>query len=120
MPAGYAVSEAARQAGLTVHQVRTYVNVGLMKPCATTPAGYFLFGEDCVTRLRLIGAATRAGLYLREIADLVRALDGDDRQALNAARRSVLVAISARQAAILRLQELVSGACGAAATKAIA
>ncbi len=120
MPARYAISEAARQAGLTVHQVRTYVNAGLVKPCATTSAGYFLFGEACVMRLQLIGAATRAGLYLREIACLVRALDGDDRQALNAARRSVVAAIGSRHVAIERLEMLVSGACGAATPHATA
>ncbi|MDE2085373.1 MAG: hypothetical protein KGI64_10995, partial [Xanthomonadaceae bacterium] len=37
--------------------------------------------------------ATRAGLLIREIADLVRALGFDDRQALRAARRSVTIAI---------------------------
>jgi hypothetical protein len=43
MPAGYAVSEAARQAGLTVHQVRTYVNADFCglecyQPCAEMAA----------------------------------------------------------------------------------
>lgn len=114
MPGQYAIAEAARRAGVTVNQVRTYVSADLVKPCAATPGGYFLFDEVCVTRLRLIGAATRAGLLIREIADLVRALGVSDPQALRAARRSVTAAIGSRQAAIQHLEELLSGACGTA------
>jgi MerR family mercuric resistance operon transcriptional regulator len=114
MPAPYAISEAARRAGITVHQLRTYLSARLVIPCATTAGGYLLFDETCVSRLRLIGAATRAGLRIREIADLVRALGVNDRQALHAARSSVAVAIGSRQAAIMQLQELVAGECGTA------
>lgn len=112
------ISEAARRAGITVHQVRTYVSAGLVKPCAATPGGYFLFDEACMTRLRIIGAATRAGLCIREIADLVRALGVNDRQALRAARRSVSVAIASRRATLQQLHELVSDACGTDSSEA--
>lgn len=115
MPVPYATFEAARRAGITVHQVRTYVSAGLVNPCAATPGGYFLFDEACVTRLRLIGAATRAGLRIREIEDLVRAMEDDDLQALRVARRSVAAAIGSRQAAIQQLEDLVSGVCGTGA-----
>lgn len=120
MPAPYVTSEAARLAGLTVHQLRTYLSAGLVKPCAATSAGYFLFDEDCVARLRLIGAATHAGLYLREIADLIRALDGDDNRALMAAHRSVAAAIGSRRSAIEQLQALVSRLWQSASSKEIA
>ena len=118
MPAPYAISEAARRAGITVHQARAYVGAGLVKPCAALPSGYHLFNDACIARLRLIGAATRAGLLGREIADLVRALDVNDPQALRAARRSLAAAIGTRQAAIQQLKNIVSAICNGAITEA--
>lgn len=115
MPIPYAIAEAAERAGITVHQLRTYLSARLVKPCATAAGGYFLFDETCVSHLRLIGAATGAGLRIREIADLVRALGVNDRQALRAARSAVAAAIDSRQTAITQLQALVAGECGTAA-----
>lgn len=117
MKPAYTISEAAQRAEATVHQVRTYLSAGLVKPCAKTAGGSFVFNEGCVARLRLIAAATRAGLRIREIEDLIRALGVSDPQALRSARRSVTAAIDSRQAAIQRLEKLVSGACDAAVTE---
>jgi len=58
------LAEAARRAGATVHQVRTYVASSLVRPCATTPGGYLLFEERCVTRLRLITSNTGSSRHL--------------------------------------------------------
>ncbi len=63
MTPAYPISQAAQRAGATAHQVRTYVAAGLVKPCGITAGGYFLFNEDCAARLRLIAAATRAGVH---------------------------------------------------------
>lgn len=114
MPAPYAIAEAARHAGITVHQLRTYLSARLVQPCATTAGGYFLFDETCVARLRLIGAATRAGLRINEIGVLVKALETNEPRAMQSARRSVGEAIGFRQAAIMQLQALVAGECGTA------
>jgi MerR family mercuric resistance operon transcriptional regulator len=115
MPDHYAISEAARRAGITVHQLRTYLCARLVQPCATTAGGYFLFDDACVARLRLIGAATRAGLRINEISGLVKALETNEPRAVRSARRSVGKAIGSRQAAIVQLQALVAGECGTAA-----
>lgn len=114
MTSAYPISQAAQRAGATVHQVRTYVTAGLVKPCATTAGGHFLFNEDCVARLRLIAAATRAGLRIGEIGVLVKALEGNNPRAVRAARRSVGKAIGTRQAAIQHLHALVAQTCGTA------
>ena len=114
MPAPYAIADAARYAGITVHQLRTYLSARLVKPCATTAGGYFLFDETCVSRLRLIGAATGAGLRINEIGVLVKALEAKDSKAVRSARRSVGRAIGSRQAAIMQLQALVARECGMA------
>jgi DNA-binding transcriptional MerR regulator len=106
------LAEAARKAGATVNQVRTYVASGLVRPCATTSGGYLLFEARCVERLRLITSATRVGMRIAEIGVLVRALDGNDQAAAEVAKRSVAAAIGNRQSALLELQATLSEVCG--------
>ena len=120
MTRAYTICEAAKRAAATVHQVRSYVTSGLVKPCATTAAGYFLFNDDGVARLRLIAAATRAGLRIADISALVKALEYDDRSAIVAARRSVNEAIGTRQLAMRRLRALVAQTLSTAACEASA
>src|SRR5260370_3286197 len=109
MHAPYAVPDAARRAGITVHQLRTYLSARLVKPCATTAGGYFLFDVACVSRLRLIGAATRAGFRINEISVLVKALETNEPRAVRAAPRSGGEAIGSLQASIVPLHAVVPG-----------
>ena len=60
----YGIAQVAARAGITIHQARCYVAAGLVSPCAKTEGGYHLFNGTCIARLRLIGAASRAGLGL--------------------------------------------------------
>jgi DNA-binding transcriptional MerR regulator len=69
------VSTLARQAGLSGDTVRYYERVGLLPPPARSPAGYRLYDQDTVARLRLIRGAQRAGLRLREIGELLQVAD---------------------------------------------
>lgn len=108
----YAISAAAKNAEATVHQVRNYVVAGLVRPCATTAGGHFLFDSDGVARLRLIAAATRAGFRVAEIGTLINALTSNNGAAVSAAGRDIVRAIDGRQAILHQLQELVAGACG--------
>ncbi|MDE1953527.1 MAG: MerR family transcriptional regulator [Betaproteobacteria bacterium] len=107
----YTLAEASRRAGVSVHQTRSYVNSGLVKPRAATSAGYLLFDEDGIARLRLIGAATRAGLLIRDIEALPRALAAGDALALQAAYRAIVRIIEHRQDALEQLQDLVAQSC---------
>ena len=104
------LAEAARKAGATVNQVRTYVAAGLVRPCATTAGAYHLFEEACVAGLRLITSAPRVGMRIAGIGTLVRALDANDRRAVATARRSVDVAIEAWQSTLRELRMTLSGA----------
>ena len=113
------LAEAARQAGATVHQVRTYVASGLVRPCATTSGGHLRFEDRCVMRLRLITSATRVGMRIAEIGVLIRALDGNDQAAAEVARRSVAAAIGTRQTALRELQITLSDVCGPTSLQAI-
>ena len=113
------LAEVARQAGVTLHQVRTYVASGLVRPCGTTAGGYLLFEQRCVTRLRLITSATRVGMRIAEIGVLVRALDCNDQAAAEVARRSVAAAIGTRKTALREFQAMLSDVCGPTTSEAI-
>jgi DNA-binding transcriptional MerR regulator len=69
------VSALADQAGLSADTVRYYERVGLLPPPARSAAGYRLYDQDAVARLRLIKGAQRAGLRLREIGELLQVAD---------------------------------------------
>ena len=69
------VSALADQAGLSADTVRYYERVGLLPEPARSAAGYRLYDQDAVGRLRLIKGAQRAGLRLREIGELLQVAD---------------------------------------------
>jgi DNA-binding transcriptional MerR regulator len=69
------VSALADTVGLSADTVRYYERVGLLSPPARSAAGYRLYDQDAVGRLRLIKGAQRAGLRLREIGELLQVAD---------------------------------------------
>jgi DNA-binding transcriptional MerR regulator len=69
------VSALAARVGLSADTVRYYERVGLLPPPARSPAGYRLYDQEAVGRLRLVKGAQRAGLRLREIAELLQVAD---------------------------------------------
>jgi DNA-binding transcriptional MerR regulator len=69
------VSHLAERAGLTADTVRYYERLGLLSPPARTAAGYRQYDEDAARRLRFIKGAQRVGLRLREIGELLTAMD---------------------------------------------
>jgi DNA-binding transcriptional MerR regulator len=69
------VSALADQAGLSADTVRYYERVGLLPQPPRSAAGYRLYEQAAVGRLRLIKGAQRAGLRLREIGELLQVAD---------------------------------------------
>lgn len=69
------VSALAAQVGLSADTVRYYERVGLLARPTRSAAGYRLYDEAAVDRLRLIRGAQRAGLRLKDIAHLLQAVD---------------------------------------------
>jgi DNA-binding transcriptional MerR regulator len=67
------VSALADQAGLSADTVRYYERVGLLPKPARSAAGYRLYDQDAVGRLRLIKGAQRAGLRLVALLVLLAA-----------------------------------------------
>ncbi len=65
------VGEVARLTGLSVKTLHHYEEQGLAEPLARTEAGYRLYGEEEVARLKFIKRAKLLGLTLEEIRELV-------------------------------------------------
>ena len=65
------VGEVARLTGLSVKTLHHYEEQGLAKPAGRTEAGYRLYGEEEVARLKFIKRAKLLGLTLEEIKELV-------------------------------------------------
>ena len=72
------VGAVAKRASLPARTVRFYADSGLLQPAARADNGYRLFGADAVERARLLRRATRLGVPLREIADVLRVAESSD------------------------------------------
>jgi DNA-binding transcriptional MerR regulator len=72
---GLTVAALAAQSGVSPDTVRYYERAGLLPPAERTPAGYRIYDEAAVDRLRFIQGAQRLGLRLREILDLLTVRD---------------------------------------------
>jgi DNA-binding transcriptional MerR regulator len=65
------VAKLAAEVGLTADTVRYYEKARLLPAPARTPAGYRVYSEGAVARLRFIKGAQRIGLRLREVRELL-------------------------------------------------
>lgn len=99
------ISQLAERCGVPATTLRFYEGAGLL-PAGRTPAGYRVFGEDAVRRLRFITTAKRLGLPLDEIAELLRVwADGSCSQVRDSMRPRVLARIAEAE---LRAGELAA------------
>ena len=65
------ISELAEEAGVPTTTVRYYERIGLLPEPDRSAAGYRLYDEDAVERLRFIKRAQRFGLRLEEVGELL-------------------------------------------------
>ena len=72
------VSAVAKRASLPARTVRFYADSGLLKPAARGKNGYRFFGADAVERAQLLRRATRLGVPLREIAEVLQVAETSD------------------------------------------
>jgi MerR family transcriptional regulator, mercuric resistance operon regulatory protein len=122
------VSALASEAGLSPDTIRYYERVGLLPEPARSHAGYRLYDETAVGRLRLIKGAQRAGLRLREIGELLQVADQGQcpcghtetllRDRLTEVRTE-LERLRALEADLTRLLEQEPGSCCPEATTAV-
>lgn len=71
MDGGLKIGEAARLAGVTVKAVRFYEQKGLLPPVKRSSSGYRLYSNQEVARLVFIRRATRVGLSLEEVREML-------------------------------------------------
>ncbi|OYV52430.1 MAG: hypothetical protein B7X10_00055 [Burkholderiales bacterium 21-58-4] len=104
----YSISEAAKHASVTVHQVRIYVQLGLVAPCETTSSGHRRYNAASVERLRLIHAAVQSGLLLGEMSGFFQALDKGNCRALQQEQATLVARLAARRQAVQTCKALLS------------
>ena len=66
----------AHRSGFTPATLRYYEDIGFLAPASRTDAGYRLYDETSLERLRFIARAKQLGCSLDEIAELTTAWDG--------------------------------------------
>ena len=74
----YRIAEIARLSGFSPSALRYYEQAGVLAAPERTPAGYRLYNERDVERLRLIARAKDRGCTLDEIRELIQAWDSDE------------------------------------------
>ena len=67
------VKEVSALTGVTVRTLRYYDRIGLLRPEAVTEAGYRLYGDAALERLRHILLYRELGFSLREIGTMLDA-----------------------------------------------
>lgn len=73
------IGEAAEASGVTAKMVRHYEAIGLMPEAGRTFAGYRLYGQTDVHRLRFIKRARSFGFPIKEIEQLLSLWDDRER-----------------------------------------
>jgi len=73
----HTIGKLAQCAEVTTDTVRYYEKEGLLAPASKTDAGYRLYDEDSVRRLRFIRQAQQCGFSLTEIRELLALKNSD-------------------------------------------
>lgn len=76
MASTFQIAEVAHRSGFTPATLRYYEDIGLVAPASRTGAGYRLYDETSLERLRFIARAKQLGCSLEEIAELTTVWDG--------------------------------------------
>jgi MerR family transcriptional regulator, copper efflux regulator len=76
MSTTYRIAEMAQRSGFTPATLRYYEDIGLLAPKGRTDAGYRVYDDGSLERLRFIARAKQLGCSLDEIAELSTAWDG--------------------------------------------
>lgn len=74
---GHTIGNVAKRVGIGVETVRFYERKGLVKPPPRSPAGYRLYPDAAVDRLRFVLRAKELGFTLDQIRTLLELRVGD-------------------------------------------
>jgi DNA-binding transcriptional MerR regulator len=117
MPSSYTIGRLARAAGVRVSTVRFYERRGLLPPPPRRgggyrTAGYRIYGEGDLVRLRFIQEAKELGFSLHEIHDLLVLRVGHDGHTCESVRdyaRRKVEEIDERLSRLRGLKRILSG-----------
>ena len=76
MATTFQIAEVAQRSGFTPATLRYYEDIGLLTPASRTDAGYRIYDDTSLERLRFIARAKQLGCSLDEIAELTTVWDG--------------------------------------------
>ncbi|MEH7084414.1 Hg(II)-responsive transcriptional regulator [Neobacillus drentensis] len=76
----YRISELAEQCVINKETIRYYERVGLLKYSPRTNAGYRMYTEESVNRIKFIKRIQELGFTLAEIFKLLGVVDKDDKR----------------------------------------
>lgn len=117
----YRIAEIAELSGFSPSTLRYYEQAGVLAPPERTPAGYRLYSDRDLERLRLIARAKDLGCSLEEIADLVQAWDSDEcgpvKHRLRALLRDKVVEVEAHLAEQAAFAEQLRATAAALASR---
>ena len=99
----YTVKAVADVAGVSVRTLHHYDRIGLLRPAATSPAGYRLYSEADLERLQQVLFFRELGFSLQDVKAIVDRPTFDRTEALRAHRRLLVE----QQGRLGRLVELV-------------
>jgi MerR family copper efflux transcriptional regulator len=74
----YRIAEVADRTGFSTPTLRYYEDIGLLPAAERTPAGYRIYDDRAIERLRFVARAKRLGCTLEEISELAEAWDRDE------------------------------------------
>ena len=99
---GYTVKAVADVAGISVRTLHHYDRIGLLRPAASSPAGYRLYSEADLERLQQVLFFRELGFSLQDVKAIVDSPTFDRTEALRAHRR-ILAEQQARFGRLLAL-----------------
>ena len=102
------IGQIAKAADLGIDTIRFYERRGLLPAASRSQAGYRLYPQQTITRLRFIRRAKELGFSLDEIATLLMLQDtGGPKSEVKAITHRKLEAISAKIEALSRMRDVL-------------
>ena len=99
------IGEASAATGVSAKMIRHYEGIGLIPSVGRTFAGYRLYGEADLNRLRFIKRARNLGFSMKQIEALL-ALWGNPRRASSEVKRMAQAHAAELEAKILEMQAM--------------
>jgi len=106
---GLRIGAVARAAGVSVDTIRHYERIGVLRTAPRTSAGYRLYSQDAIDRVRLVRSAVQFGFSLTELATFLRARDkgAPPCRAVRVAAQRIMDRVESQIAELLETREWV-------------